>query len=284
MCHFIGLIALQVTAGTLRNYERHLKLFHVWLEDLGYSTLLDDIHPDLIVHCFEDIWHAGYCYATPNALRSGIALAFRRALRDPPYPTDHPSVKSALKGYKRAAACRSVKRMPIVYAMYCFVLQFVAIDVDLDERNQVHAAVRLGYELLLRVSEVLAICVHHLLLLATCVEITIPSSKTDQLARGITFRITDPTLCRLLAELVARVKSGPLFSITATQLNAIIRAVAARGHWQGYYSFHSLRHGKATDLWLSTGDILLVMRAGRWSTAAATRWYIHKIVAPPATC
>ena len=148
LCHLIGLIELKVKESTLSNYERHLALFHVWLADLGYSTRLDDILPAWIVHCFEDIWYAGYCYATPNALRSGIALAFRRALRDPPYPTDHPAVKSALQGYKRAAACRSVKRMPVVYDKYCVLLQYVARAVDLALRNQVDAAIPLGYEIL----------------------------------------------------------------------------------------------------------------------------------------
>ena len=50
---------------------------------------------------------------------------------------------------------------------------------------------------------------------------------------------------------------------------------ARDARWEGYFSFHSLRHGKASDLWDATHSLPMVMAAGRWLTIAATRLYIH---------
>ena len=274
-------MARRVVEGTQRTYDHHMWQFHLWLQDLGLSELLDDIYPKLLVQVFGDIYAAGYCYSTPNALRSGLAQKYRISLRDPPYPTDHPSVKLALEGYRRAAASRAQKRMPILLAMYRFLLSLVPLLVAMQLRNQVEALFTLGYELLLRVSEALAIWVHHLTFHADYIDLLIPSSKSDPMARGISIRIRDAKLRSLLVECALSTPHGPIFTVDAAFLNDVIRGAAARGGWSGYFSFHSLRHGKATDLWLTTGDMALVQRAGRWATKAACRWYIHVLTAPP---
>ena len=62
-----------------------------------------------------------------------------------------------------------------------------------------------------------------------------------------------------------------------------MRSLSKRLHiwsWPGYYSYHSLRHGRATDIWLATGSLEAVMRAGRWSTKSAARWYVHVLDCP----
>ena len=94
-------------------------------------------------------------------------------------------------------------------------------------------------------------------------------------------RVRERRLCMLLRQLCAhRQPDQKLFSISACLLNAVIKQAAAYWSWPGYFSYHSLRHGKATDLWLATGSLEELMKAGRWSTRAAARWYVHVLDCP----
>ena len=264
--------------GSREVYTRHARTLVQWMLDMGLPGDVLLILPQQLVECFEHIYLAGYCYATPNAVRSAVADAFNVAFKSPPYPTDHPSVKSALKGYKRAAAGRSRNRQGIQRPYLQQLLERARLRVPPALWLQVEALYRVGYEALLRISESLGLRPENITMVEEAVEIYLCHSKTDQYGKGVSVRVTCPRLRELLHTLKATTPMGqPIFTVSADYVNAIISEVAQEAQWSGFYSYHSLRHGRATDLWITTRDIHRVMLAGRWSTRAAARWYIHTI-------
>ena len=274
-------MAKKVTKGTLNIYERHWSKMRKWMGDMGVAPVLGVLTVALFIMCLTDIFNAGYCYPAANLTRSAVALAYRIAQVDPPYITDHPSVKAALKGFERLAACRSKRRNGIRKAQRDTLLQVIYPWVPTALWLQVFIAIMLGSEMLFRVSEVLDSWSNHYHFEPGAVLLYLPHSKTDQLRKGVHIRSTHQVLAQCLWRLCAGVPADkPLFTITADYLNELIRRGAQALGWQGYYSFHSFRHGTATDLWLSTRDLHQVQLAGRWITKAAARWYIHIIQLP----
>jgi len=270
-----------VADSTWEAYDRQWRRTLVWLKDRGLPPLLSSLTVPLLLQLFDDQYAAGYCYATPNITRSAIALQCCLGLLPEPFITAHPSVKAALKGFKRRAACRSVRRQPIGKARYAKLLSIAKELTPPSLWVQVEAALALGYEVLFRMQESLEVRASHVSFTPEGVLIFLPSSKTDQFRRGISLRVKEHRLCSLLRQLCAQ--RGPhqrLFNISAGLLNGLIRTAASYWGWAGFFSFHSLRHGRATDLWLTTGSLEAVMHAGRWRSKAAARWYIHVIDMP----
>ena len=267
--------------STYEAYDRQWRRLLSWLQDRGLPPLLSSLTVKLLLELFDDMFEAGFCYATPNLTRSAIALQCCLGLLPAPFITSHPAVIAALKGFKRRAADRSVRREPIGRVRYAR-LQFLAKHMLPPSLwVQVEAALALGYEALLRVQETLSVFVAHVSFTPDGVLIFLPCSKTDQFRKGIYLRIRERKLCTVLRQLCAHRKPDqPLFTISAGLLNAVIRQVAADEAWLGYFSYHSLRHGKATDLWLATGSLEALMKAGRWSSKAAARWYVHVLDCP----
>jgi len=257
-------------------YDRQWRRLLEWLKDRGLPPMLSSLTVRLLLELFDDMFEAGFCYATPNLTRSAIALQCCLGLLPAPFITSHPSVIAALKGYKRRAASRSVRREPIGRARYNRLLALARQLVPAAMWLQVEAALALGYEALFRVQESLSVVGAHVSFTAEGVLIFLPSSKTDQFRKGVYMRVRDRRLCHLLRRLCATTQPHQqLFSITAKFLNSIIRQAASYYAWPGFFSYHSLRHGRATDIWLTTRSLEAVMQAGRWSTKSAARWYVH---------
>ena len=262
-------------------YDRQWRRLLSWLQDRGLSPVLSSLTVPLLLEMFDEMFEAGFCYATPNLTRAAIALQSCLGLLPAPFITSHPAIIAALKGYKRRAAYRSVRREPIGKARYAKLLARAKQLVPPALWAQVEAALALGYEVLFRVQEALNVLVAHVSFTPEGVLIFLPQSKTDQFRKGVYMRVRERRLCNLLRSLCAnRQPHQKLFSITAQLLNAVIRQAAAYWSWPGYFSFHSLRHGRATDIWLATGSLEAVMNVGRWRTKSAARWYVHVLDCP----
>ena len=96
------------------------------------------------------------------------------------------------------------------------------------------------------------------------------------MGHGMTVVVRCPVLCQQLAEMIADTPPDAfVFTISRTLLNHVIRLVARECHWEGYFSFHSLRHGRAADIWEEYHSMPMLMAAGRWLSIAAARMYIH---------
>jgi len=270
-----------VAPSSYEAYDRQWRRLLSWLHDRGLPPLLSSLTVPLLLEMFDEMFEAGFCYATPNLTRAAIALQSCLALLPAPFITSHPAIIAALKGYKRRAAYRSVRREPLGQARYAQLLARARQLVPPALWEQVEAALALGYAVLFRVSEALNVLVCHISFTPAGILIFLPHSKTDQFRKGVYMRVQDRRLCTLLRGLCANRQPGqPIFSITAALLNAVIRQAAAYWAWPGFFSFHSLRHGRATDVWLASRSLEAVMSVGRWSSKSAARWYIHVLDAP----
>ena len=207
-------------------------------------------------------------------------MAYRVQRLSPPYATDHPCVKAALTGYQRKAANRSVRRQPLLGSMLAPLLKVVLESVPAVLQDEVEAIIRLGYAALFRISESRGVLMRHLTFFVGGVLLYLPTSKTDPLSRGVSVKVqTDPRLRELLLRLHRPGDpDAPLFRVTPAYINVLLQQAALSCGWQGYYSYHSLRHGRATDLWVANHDLQALMVAGRWRTRGAARYYVHQIV------
>lgn len=268
-------------ASSVDAYDRHWRKVLQWLVDQHLPPTLSSLTVPRLLQIFDEQFNAGYCYSTPNLTRSAIALQCCLQLAPLPFVTHHPAVKAALKGFRRLAATRSVRRQPLGQGKYIALVQQLHEWVPLPLQCEVEALLGLGHVVLLRISEAQAILVRHITWEPRAFLLYLPESKTDQYKRGITLRIEHSHLRAQLQTLcTGRLPSDPLFHVSPHTMNDLIKRAADRLGWSGYYSYHSLRHGSATDLWLRTHDITAVMRAGRWATQAAARWYIHTLNMP----
>jgi len=277
----IELIKGKVAESSYEAYDRQWRRLLSWLQDRGLPPRLSSLSVPLLLELFDDMFAAGFCYATPNLTRSAIALQCCLGLLPAPFITTHPAIIAALKGYKRRAAGRSVRREPIGKARYAKLLSLAKQLIPPALWAQVEAAFALGYEALFRIQETLTVLVADVSFTPEGVLIFLAQSKTDQFRKGIYIRVRERRLCTLLRQLYAnRQPHHKLFSISAHLLNAVIKQAAAYWSWLGYFSYHSLRHGKATDIWLAMGSLEAVMKAGRWSSKASARWYVHVLDCP----
>ena len=261
--------------GTFAKYLRQLRLFALWMQDRNLTPDLRRVTVLLLIAVLKDIYAAGYAYATPNHLRSALAMRCRMAVLPAPFVTDHPSFLAALAGYEKLAAGRSVRREALRVTQVGILQRYALRQFGGLRLLQIQVGIALGYELLLRIEELRATFPHHITEGTDGLLLFLEKSKTDPLGRGIQLRISNPLTVSRLRRLVLATGHGPLFPLPAQIFNCFIQSVALAEGWKGFFSYHSLRHGKATYLWLQTKNIFTVMLAGRWKTRAAARWYLH---------
>ena len=267
--------------GTYSNYARHYAMLHQWLCDNGLPTQLARLTARMLVECWDDVYLAGYCYPTPNNIRSAVAMRCRECYMTPPYVTDHPSVKAALEGYRRLAAARSKKRQPIGETRLEQLLsnmRRVCPWVPKALWGLITAAFRVAYRGFFRICEVKGFRRFHVVITEWEITCYLPTSKSDRLGHGVTVHIHDQQAIQLLQGYwQATAPEAYLFPLDPAMLNAIIEQTAKALGWVGYFSFHSFRHGAATDFWRRTHDLQLLMARGRWRSKGAARYYVHDI-------
>lgn len=102
----------------------------------------------------------------------------------------------------------------------------------------------------------------------------IPWSKTDQRGTGARLDIAPYTM-RLIAAagLLERPAKAQLIPLTARNINANIKAAAAKAKLPGRYTGHSPRIGMAQDLRAAGKSILEIQLAGRWRSPAMVEIY-----------
>jgi integrase len=158
---------------------------------------------------------------------------------------------------------------------------------DLRDR----ALIAVGYDLLARRSELVALEVEDLQPLPTGgARILIRRSKTDPQGLGRYGYVTPAAYAQLRAWLdAANLTTGPIFRrlraaqdaparpLQPTAVNRILKAAARRAGLDpaiaARLSGHSLRVGAAQDLVLRGKTLPQLMLAGRWSTAEAVAHY-----------
>ena len=256
-------------------------MLQTWLRDNDLPGQLQYLVPRMLIDCWDDLYTAGYCYPTPNNMRSAVALQCRQRIMTPPYVTDHPSVKSALEGYRRMAAARIKKRQPIGDRRLEQLIQNmrrICPWVPAALWPLIMAAYRVAYRGFFRISELKGFIRRQVGITEQEMTYYLPTSKSDKLGHGVTVHIYEQRARELLRGYwQATAPDAVLFPLCPRMLNAIIAQTAKALGWSGYFSFHSLRHGAATDFWQRTHDLQRLMAAGRWRTKGAARYYIHDI-------
>lgn len=212
-----------------------------------------------------DCRRASLSYHVPNFARSWLAY-FDKVHFNKQVITGSFRVKMALEGYKRMSARQSVRR-PLSLRL---LRRLVRPDVPLSHR----ACFLLSYVFLLRVSETVAMVkgAGSLAKVRRGYTIFLQSSKADPESRGVSvfFKRGDvpPELLPLLDNVVPQVTTLPCPS--PADLNGTIHAKLG-----STYSFHCLRHGRATDMFASGTPLSRLMVMGRWATKAAVTCYLH---------
>jgi len=141
----------------------------------------------------------------------------------------------------------------------------------------------LAYECLLRHTELCALQVEDVKVQGRDVEICIVGGKSHEgigHIRPEVFYLKGEKVGRMLQ--VWLVGKGPKDLVfpgwDKEAINAVIKQVATVEAWSTKvsWSFHSLRHGKATDLRNMGRSVAEVMRAGRWASASVAKHYSKK--------
>lgn len=144
-----------------------------------------------------------------------------------------------------------------------------------DTRPEIIALIALMRNAMLRRGEMAAVQTRHLEKRKDGTGLLyIPYSKTDQRGTGTRLEIAPYTM-RLIhqAELLERPATAQLIPLTDRNINANIKAAAAKAKLPGHYTGHSPRIGMAQDLRAAGKSILEIQLAGRWRSPAMVEIY-----------
>lgn len=159
-------------------------------------------------------------------------------------------------------------------------------DCPLQLRNKI--ILNIGFDALLRASEICAIKIEHIDFASNTV--FIPSSKTDQEGQGEDLHLTNTTLA-LISQWIVMLpkKTGYLLRSLSpkkhirnaplqyrTVLDTFRSASVLAGKEYGYFTGHSGRVGGAVTLAESGASLLDIQRAGRWANATMPAAYTKK--------
>ena len=195
-----------------------------------------------------------------------------------------PVAKQALVGYKNLVP--SVAYPPLRRQL----VHLLAVDLHKRGKRDMALAVLLAFESLLRISEVVGL---HVTDFADSKDDRLPLGV--QLSEGFHFRlrktktganqwarVRDPVVVRLLRAKLAKFHwqqrkdpSVSLFAFSAAQLRRAFKQSLVRVGLGSTYVFHSLRHGRATELYLLGKPVADVLVEGRWASTKTARHYVQ---------
>ena len=309
-----SIVMADVSSKTRSKYQANYKFFVEFAAATGRSHLLDGSDRMADSDLLTD--YAVYEHALQKNAYSTIKVKlyatryFNIEFGLPDPLADCPALDRVMRGIKRLSK-DTVRKLPVTPDMLIHLLN--SVDISKLRTRAVVTAVITAFMFLLRVSEYAAdsedIKSPHIIrrrnvvfklrgvpvydpLAADQVEITIPSSKTDQRGQGYTrthFSSSSP-LCpvRLLAQWVSMTSdipdTEPLFAfasdsqgrldcVTRSRVSKVLASVATDlGFPPGSYSSHSCRSGGATALVHAGVHPAVVQCIGRWNSDI---WHIY---------
>lgn len=218
---------------------------------------------------------AGYGYGKANQVRNAVTKLLIVNGHENVLACDQ--FKAFLKSFKKLTLSRRKQRSPIRSSNLNFLVSVVMkSQLAPGIKDQLRLMYEIGYWALARIGEVLP------LTRGGPTSVTVPApgkleinwekTKTSPLPVKRTFDIPVEMGVRL-EKLISRTPQGKRIfaSITRSSANTVITKVFPPH--QGFYSFHSLRHGRARDLW-ATQPQVQVMWAGRWASMGSLRIYL----------
>lgn len=252
-----GLIKAHLEPKTHQNYEYGKRKLMRWLHASG-RVLTEKAFLDFVADCQT----ARLSYHVPNFARSWLAL-YEKVKFNRQIITASFRVKMALEGYRRLDARRERVRSPISSRLLRRLIQPTV-------PKPTRMLFLLSYIFLLRVSEALSVAQGQGTVKKTTkgYVLFLPKSKADPEGRGVSvfFRKSEvpADLVSLLDKLI---KKLPLqVCPSPPDLNACVHSVLGAS-----YTFHSLRHGRATDLFKEGMTLPRLMSLGRWTPSQPSR-------------
>lgn len=260
---------------TLKKYLREVRAFLAWTDYWEETTVSIADLDELLVDYFHELYDQGF------GPHKAMCCYYGLVMLAPSWKNALPTAKLALKGYQNlfpSVAYPPMKRQ---------LVHLVAAHLLAQDKRDMAVAVLLAFEGLLRIGEVVGL---HVSDLVDCLDDRLPLGVEVpgfalRLRRTKTgpeqwAHVDDPFVVRVLRQHVARVHpskraTARLFPFNAAQLR---RAFKKSVHVLGLgfnYVFHSLRHGRATEMFLSRKPLEDVLSAGRWASTKTARHYVQ---------
>lgn len=232
-----------------------------WLR-ASNRVLTESAFLDFITDCF----NARLSYSVPNFARSWLAvyekLKFNRQVISGSF-----AVKMALHGYESLSQQFKSVRRPLL-------LEKLRLLMSPSVPKSVQKCLLLGYVFLLRTSEVISLTQGEGKIERVRCGFTLylKRSKGDPMGKGVSvfFKLSEiPLWCQgaladMQPEVCRHVCPAP------ENLNATIHRLLGAD-----FTFHCLRHGRATELFKAGTPISRIMVLGRWATKEAVVCYLH---------
>ena len=270
---------------TLSGYRNDLGHFQIWCQ--MHATDWLPAHPDAIAE-FVDAQIESSRISTIKRRISAITFAHRMA--DLPEPTNHSTVRLALRRASRARAQRSDQVRGLTHDILSRVLDLRPTTLA-DLRDA--ALLGVGYDTLCRSSEISLMRIVHLRRdLSGAISMIIPRSKGDATGKGRVAHLSPTTAERLKRWLEgAGIVDGSMFqglhlrrpsgrSLGASSIRRIVKRVVQRAGFPksvaDQFSGHSMRIGAAQDMMVAGFDILAIMQAGGWTTPHVAARYVER--------
>lgn len=265
-------------AATVEKYLKEVGAFLEWTREWEEMAASPEELDEVLVDYFHELLEQGY------GPHKAVCCYYGLVMLSPRMKNALPISKQALTGYKDLFP--SVAYPPLRRQL----VHLVAVDLHQRGLRSAALAVLLAFESLLRIGEVVSLHVTDF-----------ADSKDDRLPLGVRFtdgfrfrlrstktgdnqwsRVRDPVVVRLLRDRVAKFSrrrqkdpKARLFSFDAAQLRKWFKQSLVRVGLGDTYVFHSLRHGRATELYLLETPLEDVLVEGRWASTKTARHYVQ---------
>ena len=269
---------------TMNGYRADLRIFSYWCVThhvsslpASASTIADFVENQIQEHTISTI------------KRRLCAIAFVHRLSELPLPTEHHSVKLALR---RAARIKTRRPKQVRGLTRDILTKTLAACPDTLAGLRDAALISVGYDTLCRSSELAMMEVQHVQFgedgTAT---ILVPRSKSDIEGDGRVAYLSPETTAFLVRWLkAAELQNGPLFralhlnrpygeALETSSIRRLIKRATRRAGLDptvtAALSGHSMRVGAAQDMLVAGFDELAIMQAGGWKSPHVVLRYVE---------
>ena len=269
----LGSVDSSKADSTVKTYMREVKKFLAWALYWEEKAVSAEDLDELMVDYFHDLLDKGY------GPHKAVCCYYGLVMLMPRLKTLLPVAKLALKGYQ--SLFPSVAYPPLRRQL----VHLIAVDLHRRGKSDMALAVLVAFEGLLRIGEVVGLHVSDLV-----------DSADDRLPLGVSLpgfsfrlrktktgenqwaRVEESTVVRLLQQRLVRLRGRPnakVFPFSTSQLRRAFKQSVARVGLDASYVFHSLRHGRATEMHLMKMPLEDVLAAGRWQSTKTARHYVQ---------
>ncbi len=271
--------------STMRSYRADVEVFVRWCDGQG----IDPFPADTPTVC-AFLETQGPLHSPSTVRRRLYAIRKIHRLLDLPDPTYAEDINLSLRRVRRAKLGRPKQAKGLTRE---FLEKFLGVQPDTPWGLRNRAMLSLGYDLLTRRSELVALRTEDVVWRSDgTLRVLIRRSKADPFGNGRT-AFTSRRSAKLLEEWLEFRGLGiePLFcaiyqgkaidrALSVTTVKRIIKTAASRAGYDasvvGAFSGHSMRVGAAQDLLCAGYDTVAIMRAGGWKSVNVLARYLEQ--------